>query len=107
MARQYSKILTGQITVRGDSKYQVGDTVFIEDENIYYYVTQVSHNFSYGSSYTTTLTLTYGRRPGSYIPYPFDVLGDRLKSGINGVYQTDGTDLSMLLQDFDEANKKE
>lgn len=106
MARQYSKILKGQITVRGDSKYQVGDTVFIEDENIYYYVVAVSHNFGYGSSYTTSLTLEYGRRPGTYIAYPFDVLGERLISGINGIYQTDGTNLGDFLNDFDQADQE-
>lgn len=105
MARQYHSILTGDIAVIGDSKYQPGDTVFIEDENIYYYVTKVSHSFSYGSSYTTSLTLRYGRHPNTWIPYPFDILGSSLISGVQGLYLTDGTDLSQMLQDYDKQNQ--
>jgi hypothetical protein len=100
MARQYSKILTGRIIVRGDSKYQLGDTVFIEDENLYYYIVGISHSFTYGSQYSTALELEYGRRPGYYIPYPFDVLGNRLISGIRSIYQTDPTDISALIDAF-------
>ena len=100
MARQYSKILNGSITVRGDSKYQLGDTVFIEDENIYYYITEVTHNFTYGGEYKTNLKLEYGRRPGYYIPYPFNILGSRLTSAINRLYSTDNGDISQIIKQF-------
>lgn len=109
MARQYSKILTGSITVRGDSKYQLGDTVFIEDENLYYYITGVSHSFTYNSTYSTTLTLEYGRRPGHYIPYPFDVLGSRMIDGVLSIWQVEPTDVSAMLDaqaKYAEANQK-
>lgn len=106
MARQYSKILKGRITVRGDSKYQVADTVFVEDENLYFYVVEIQHNFSYGQSFTTTLILEYGRRPGQYIPYPFDLLGDRMISGVTSIYNTDGTDLTQIIDAFKKEESK-
>ena len=112
MSRQYSEILQGSITVMGDSKYQVGDTVFIEDENLYYYIIEVGHNFNYGSDYKTTLTLRYGRRPGHYIPYPFDILGARLISDFSGMYSTgeegDFTEIldARLKQEKDLNDKK-
>lgn len=105
MARQYSKILSGSITVRGDSKYQLGDTVFIEDENIYYYITQISHNFTYGAEFKTTLTLEYGRRPGYYIPYPFNILGGRLTSAISRLYGSEAGDISQIIKQFNKEQE--
>lgn len=90
MARQYSKILRGSITVRGDSKYQLGDCVYIEDENLYYYITSVNHQFTYGQSFNTILTLEYGRRPGNMIPYPFSILGENFARGANVLYTNSG-----------------
>jgi len=78
LARQRARIFTGSLTVRGDSKYRLADCVYIEDTYMYYYITNVSHSFSYGGDYTTTLTLEYGRRPGEFIAHPFDVIGSVL-----------------------------
>lgn len=103
MAREYGKILRGSMTVRGDSKYQPGDTVYIEDENIYYYIESVNHNFTYGGTFTTTLTLGYGRRPGYFIPYPFDVLGDRMLSNITKIYQFEPTDIRTVIDKARES----
>lgn len=77
LARQKARILSGTVTVRGDSKYRVGDCVFMEDQFMYFYITQISHNFSYGD-FTTTLTLEYARRPDDFIAHPFDVIGSML-----------------------------
>lgn len=91
MARQYAEILQGSVTVRGDAKYQVGDCIFIEDENLYFYITGVQHDFAYGQQYTTSLTLAYGRRPGYQIPYPFDVVGKQYTRGANLLYGDDNS----------------
>jgi len=100
IARQYGKILHGRIDVIGDSKYQIGDTIFIEDEAMYYYITAISHNFGYGQNYTTTLTLEYGRRIGQYIPYPFDFLGGKITESTASLYSTDGIDLAQFFKAF-------
>lgn len=105
MARQYSKTLSGAISVRGDSKYQLGDTVFIEDENLYFYITEVSHNFTYGGEYKTNLRLEYGRRPGYYIPYPFNLLGGRLTSAINRLYGTEAGDITQIIKQFNNEQQ--
>jgi len=107
LARQYSKILTGSILVRGDSKYQLGDTVFIEDENLYFYIVAINHSFTYGNAYNTTLTLEYGRRPGYYIPYPFDVLGARMIESIEQIYQVDPTDIKAMITPLKKAQAAE
>lgn len=76
LGRERGRIFSGDISVRGDAKYRVGDCVFIESTGMYYYITSVSHNLSYGQSYTTQMTLAYGRRIDEIIPHPFDVLGN-------------------------------
>lgn len=90
LARQRGRILQGTLTVRGDSKYRLGDCIFAESRFMYYYVSGISHSFTYGESYTTTLTLTYGRRPGTFIPHPFDGLGLIVKEGLENDCLTDG-----------------
>ena len=75
LSRQKSRTLSGSVTVRGDSKYKVGDCVFLEDSFLYFYIVGISHSFSYGSNYTTTLTLEYARRPDEFISNPFDTIG--------------------------------
>lgn len=77
LSRQKAKVFGGTVTVRGDSKYRVSDCVFIEDQFMYYYITRVSHSFSYGS-FTTQLELQYGRRPDDFITHPFDTLGSAM-----------------------------
>ena len=54
-----------------------------------YYVAGVNHNFVYGKSFTTSLTLQYGRRPGTYIPHPFDSLGSYILSADSNENVTD------------------
>lgn len=75
LGRERGRIFSGNVTVRGDSKYRLGDCIFLEDQAMYYYIIGISHSFSYGQSYQTQLTLSYGRRIGEIIPHPFDVLG--------------------------------
>jgi hypothetical protein len=67
----------GSVTVAGNEFYQPGDTVFLAEKGLLYYVKSVSHSFSIGQSFTTTLTLTYGHPPGIYLPSPLDVVGQQ------------------------------
>lgn len=75
LSRARKEVLKGSVTVIGNEYYQLGDVVFIEDRNLLFYVTAVSHNFSQGSGFSTTLTLEYGHCPGEYIPSPLDIIG--------------------------------
>lgn len=68
-------VIQGSITVAGNEYYQPGDVVYIEDEDMLFYVTDVAHNFGWNSFYTTTLTLKYGHKPGIYIPTILDIVG--------------------------------
>lgn len=75
LGRERGRVLSASAQVRGDAKYRVGDCVFIESLGMYFYITSTNHSLSYGQSYTTNLTLEYGRRIGELIPHPFDALG--------------------------------
>jgi len=71
-------INSGSINIIGNEFYQPGDMVYIASKNMLYYVTNVSHNFSYSSGdFTTNLTLKYGRAPGIYLPSPMDIFGQQ------------------------------
>jgi hypothetical protein len=54
---------------------QPGEVVYIEDRGLLFYVSSVQHSFTFGGTFSTTLTLTYGHPPGEYIPTPLDVMG--------------------------------
>lgn len=71
-------ILRGTVTISGNEYMQPGDVVFIEQKNLLYYVNQVEHDFSYGSDFTTRLTLQYGHPAGEYIPTYLDTIGKLL-----------------------------
>jgi len=73
------KIHQGTVTLVGNEFYQVGDVVYLNNRSMLYYVTKVSHNFVFSSgSFTTTLTLEYGRALGEYIPTTLDIIGKGL-----------------------------
>lgn len=68
-------IIQGTAEVVGYNEfYQPGDVVYVEDKNLLFYVSDVSHSISYGKL-STTLSLTYGHSPGEYIPTMLDVVG--------------------------------
>jgi hypothetical protein len=83
-------ILQGSVTVNVYNEfYQPGDVVYIEDRDLLFYVTNISHNFSYGNL-STTLTLKYGHPPGEYLPTILDVVGKLLYNakGVLGEYRS-------------------
>lgn len=78
LAEERENILQGSVTVIGNEYYQPGDVVYIDERDLLFYVTKVSHQFSYGVNFTTTLELKYGHPPGEYIPTFLDVVGKLL-----------------------------
>ena len=75
---QSAEVNVASVTVSGNEFYQPGDTVYIPSKNLIYYVSGVSHSFSYGQQFTTRLELKMGRPPGVYIPNPMDILGQSI-----------------------------
>jgi len=75
LSRARREVLRGSVTLVGNEYMQPGEVVFLEDRGLLFYVSSVKHDYSQGSSFTTTLELTYGHTPGDYIPIPLDVIG--------------------------------
>lgn len=80
LTEQRRKIISGSVTIAGNEFMQPGEVVYIEDRDLLFYVENVSHSFSFGSDFTTTLTLTYGHNPGEYFPTMLDIVGQGLYS---------------------------
>jgi len=79
LSRARRNILRGSITIAGNEYMQPGEVVYIEEEDLLFYVESVSHDFSYGgTTFTTTLELSFGHNAGEYIPTPLDVIGKML-----------------------------
>ena len=96
LAMQKLKINKASITISGNEFYQPGDTVYIPTKGLLYYITSVSHSFSYGRTFTTNLELEYGHPAGGYIPGPLDVIGQQLVSNFLEdpaiIYRSDESD---------------
>jgi hypothetical protein len=78
LTRVRKEILQGTITIAGNEFMQPGEVVYIEDMGLLFYIHSVSHTFSFGGKFTTTLVLKYGHNPGEYIPTPLDIIGKAL-----------------------------
>lgn len=76
--RVRKSILTATADVIGNEYYQAGDVVYIESLNKLFYVETVGQSYAEGSSFGTSLTLTYGHAPGEYIPTILDIVGKLL-----------------------------
>ena len=77
---QRRKIISGTCTIAGNEFMQAGEVVYIESRDLLFYVEGVAHSFSWGETFTTTLTLTYGHNPGEYFPTMLDIIGKGLYS---------------------------
>jgi hypothetical protein len=75
LSRNRKNIKRATVTISGNEFMQPGEVVFLEDRQMLYYVNSVRHNFNFGSSFTTTLDLSYGHTPGEYIPTTLDMIG--------------------------------
>jgi hypothetical protein len=72
---QRVKVNRGSVTVVGNEYYRPGDVVYIPSKGLLYYVREVSHNLTFGTTFTTQLTLEFGHAPGTYLPSPLDIIG--------------------------------
>jgi hypothetical protein len=54
---------------------QPGEVIYLEDRNLLFYVNTVRHSIAEGSSFTTTLDVSYGHSIGEYIPTYVDTIG--------------------------------
>lgn len=95
----------GSITVAGNEYYEPGDVVYIKSKQLLYYVRSVDHNFNWGSSFTTSLTLEYGHPPGTYLPSPLDIIGQQftkqpLQGNILTYRNMEGDDSYRVLQPY-------
>jgi len=86
LAIQRAVIFSAGIQLSGNEYYQPGDTVYIPSKGLLFYVSAVSHSFTYGSTFDTSLTLINGHPPGIYLPTPVDIIGqsyskDMMKQG--------------------------
>lgn len=59
---------TGTVTIVGRPEIRMAMPVYLPFRNMIYYVNSVTHNFAFGESFTTTLGLTYGRKPWEILP---------------------------------------
>ena len=88
LSRQRKNVVTGSVTIIGNEFYQLGDVVYVTDRRLLYYVNGISHSFSYGGDFKTTLSLTYGHPSGEYIPTPLDIIGKMsIRQGSVGEYR--------------------
>lgn len=76
--RARQDILRCDLVMAGNEFMQPGEVVYVEDLELLFYVKSVQHNFTYGSTFTTSLTLTYGHTPGEYVPTTLDIIGKLL-----------------------------
>jgi len=58
----------GQVTITGRAELDPGRPVYIPIINRVYYVETVDHELTFGNQFTTTLSLSYGRKPWEYLP---------------------------------------
>ena len=72
MLRVNAGRFVGSITVLGRPELRMHMPVYIPMRNMIYYITGISHKFSYGQTFTTTLQLKYGRKPWEILPEILD-----------------------------------
>jgi len=75
LSRDRHQVLSGSLTISGNEYMQPGEVIFLEDRNLLFYVSSVSHSLDVGNGFTTTLELTYGHGIGEYIPTVMDTIG--------------------------------
>ena len=78
LSRARRSILHGSVTIMGNEFMQAGEVIYVEDEDLLFYIEAVSHDYASGSDFVTRLELTYGHNPGEYIPTSLDVIGKML-----------------------------
>lgn len=73
-------IISGSLSIIGNEHQQPGEVIYLEDKGMLYYTDDIRHSFTYGSQFTTQMSLSYGHTPGEYIPTLFDIIGKLIYS---------------------------
>lgn len=69
------QIQSGTVNIIGNEYMQPGEVVYLQNQDILYYVESVNHRIAYGKDFSTTLNVSYGHMPGEYIPTYLDTIG--------------------------------
>lgn len=69
------EVFNGSVEMVGNEYMQPGEVVYLEEQDMLFYVETVQHRISYGKSFSTSLELAYGHMPGEYIPTYLDAVG--------------------------------
>jgi hypothetical protein len=72
MLRVNAGRFVGQVTILGRPELRVHMPIYIPYRNMVYYIEGISHSFRFGTAFTTTLTLKYGRKPWQILPEVLD-----------------------------------
>lgn len=70
----------GKITLLGRPEIRMHMPVYIPMRNMVYYVVGIQHQFTYGKTFYTTLTLKYGHKPWEILP---EILDYRAQPNLN------------------------
>jgi len=79
--QQRAGLLHAGLTRTGNEFCQPGEVYYLEDRDLLFYAEDVKHQFTYGGTFTTTMSLTFGHTVGEYIPTPLDVIGKSIYKG--------------------------
>ena len=82
LARRNTLIYNGSISIQGRPEIKLGYPVYVPSRDEFYYVTGITHSFTFGGSFDTQLTVT--TRRGKKIDRKGNILKDLL-------VETDGT----------------
>jgi hypothetical protein len=87
MAKHAANRFEGSITIPGRPEVRLGLPVYVESRDCFYYVSNITHSFTFGSQFTTTLGLRGRRAKFASTEYVGrTVLGDvTLNIDLNGV----------------------
>lgn len=69
LSKQNAKATSGSVTIIGRPEIRLGRPVYIPAEDAFFYVTGISHSYTEGGTFQTTLTLQSARR--KYLPPDF------------------------------------
>ncbi len=75
------KLFRASLNLVGDENKQAGDVYYVEGRGMLFYAKSVTHSFTYGGEFGTSLDMTFGHVPGEYIPTPLDIIGKNLYKG--------------------------
>lgn len=98
LARKNSLVHNGSITIQGRPELKLGYPVFIPSRDAFYYVTGITHSFTFGGSFDTTLSVTAFRTSKK------DNLGTVLK---NLLIETDGSSPTQLSEEGKDTKHDE